>query len=98
MMEEILKNYSAGLLSRWGMFIALKKSLQHGKFYPELLPKPILDDELKNIIKKKQKELNGIKLHNDEKRKKVLMGLVMNEVKMSVEGKSIKEKIETMGR
>jgi len=96
MMEEILKNYSAGLLSRWGMFIALKKSLQHGKFYPELLPKPILDDELKNIIKEKQKELNGIKLHNDEKRKKVLMGLVMNEVKMSVEGKSIKEKIETM--
>lgn len=96
MMEEILKNYSAGLLSRWGMFIALKKSLQHGKFYPELLPKPILDDELKNIIKEKQKELNGIKLHNDEKRKKVLMGLVMNEVKMSVEGKSIKEKIETI--
>lgn len=96
MMEEILKNYSAGLLSRWGMFIALKKSLQHGKFYPELLPKPILDDELKNIIKKKQKELNGIKLYNDEKRKKVLMGLVMNEVKMNVEGKSIKEKIEKM--
>lgn len=98
MMEEILKNYNAGLLSRWGIFIALKKSLQHGKFYPELLPKPILDDELKNIIKKKQKELNGIKLNNDEKRKKVLMGLVMNEIKMNVEGKSIKEKIEAMGR
>ena len=98
MMEEILKNYKTGLLTRWGMFIALKKSLQHGKFYPELLPKPILEDELKNIIKKKQKELNGIKLHNDEKRKNVLMGLVMNEVKMNVEGKSIKEKIETMER
>ncbi len=94
MMKEILKNYNVGLLSRWGMFIALKKALQKGKFYPELLPKPILEDELENIIKKKKEELKGIKFYNYKKKNKVLIGLVMNEVKMNVEGKFVKKKLK----
>lgn len=94
MMNEILKHFKSGLLSRWGMFIALKKSLQFGKFYPELLPRPILEEELISIIAMKKKELKNIKLHSSGRKKKVLMGLVMEEVKMNVEGKLVEEKLK----
>lgn len=94
MMKEILRNHKNGLLSRWGMFIGLKKALQHGKFYPELLPKPILEDELEQIIAKKQKEMDGLTLYTPDRKSKVLMGMIMNEVKMNVEGKLVKEKLK----
>lgn len=96
MLTEILLNYKSGLLSRWGMFIALKKSLQHGKFYPELLPRPILEDELISIISLKKKELKKINFSSEDRRIKVLMGLVMEEVKMSIDGKLVSEKIKTL--
>ena len=94
MMKEILKNYKTGLLSRWGMFIALKKSLQHGKFYPELLPKPILDAELTELVNQKKNDLKKMKFFDDDNKRKVLMGMVMNEVTMCIEGKVVAEKIE----
>ena len=96
MMTEILMNYKAGLLSRWGMFLALKKSLQHGKFYPELLPRPILKEELISIIALKKNELKKMNSIPGEKKQKVLMGLVMNEVKMNIEGKVVADKIKSM--
>ena len=98
MMSEILKNYNAGLLSRWGMFIALKKSLQRGKFYPEFLPKPVTEDELEKIIEEKKKELKEVKMYAKDRENKVLMGLIMDEVKMNVDGKLVEQKLKAMER
>ncbi len=91
-MKEIFMAYKDGLLTRDGIFIAMQKSINKGKFYPELLPKPILLKELDEIIEETKKELNGIKLHNNESKNEVLIGLVMNKVRMNVDGKVVKEK------
>lgn len=98
MMKEILKNYNAGLLTRWGMFIALKKALQRGKFYPELLPKPVTDEELDKIIEEKKESLKEVKLYDNDRADKVLMGLIMDEVKMNVDGKLVEKKLKAMER
>jgi len=92
MMSKILESYKNKLLSRWGVFIALKKSIQHGKYYPELLPKPITNEELKNIIAEKKRKLKTIELFDESSKNKVLMGLVMDKAGMCIEGSLVAEK------
>ncbi len=71
----------------------LKKSIGKGKFYPELLPRPITTGELEEVISESNNELTREKLFNNEKRKDVLLGSVMNKVRLSVEGKIVAAKI-----
>ena len=92
-MREILRSYKDGLLSRDGILMAMEKSIEKGKFYPELLPKPLTAKELEKIISETNNEISKEKLFNNEKRKEVLLGSVMNKVRMSVEGKILAEKI-----
>ncbi|MBS3945944.1 MAG: Glu-tRNA(Gln) amidotransferase subunit GatE [Melioribacter sp.] len=93
MMCDIFTAYKDGLLSRHGIFIAMQKSIVKGKFYPELLPKPITSRELEEIISKTEKELDHLKIFNKEKRNDILLGLTLNKVRMSVEGQIVKKKI-----
>lgn len=93
MMCDIFTAYKDGLLSREGIFIAMQKSIVKGKFYPELLPKPITSRELEEIISKTEKELDHLKIFNKEKRNEILLGLTLNKVRMSVEGQIVKKKI-----
>ena len=94
MMKEIFKSYKDGLLSRDGILTAMQKSIKKGKFYPELLPKPLTTKELEEIITETNNELSKVRLINNENRKEVLLGLVMNKVRMGVEGKLVAEKIK----
>jgi len=94
MMMEIFKSYKDGLLSRDGVLIAMEKSIKKGKFYPELLPKPLTSKELENIISETNNELSKIKLISNEKRKEVLIGFVMKKVRMCVEGKTVAERLK----
>ncbi|MEW6194348.1 MAG: Glu-tRNA(Gln) amidotransferase subunit GatE [Bacteroidota bacterium] len=92
MMEEILCAYKDGLLSRNGIFIAMQKSIKKGKFYPELLPKPVTAKELDEIIESTKVEMSSVKLIDEEDRNKVLFAVIMNKVRMNVEGKMIANK------
>lgn len=92
-MREIFCSFKEGLLSRSGVLIAMKKATKKGKFYPELLPKPVTAKELEEIISETNNELSKVKLLNNEKRKEVLLGFVMNKVRMCVEGKIVASKI-----
>jgi glutamyl-tRNA(Gln) amidotransferase subunit E len=94
MMREIFNSYKDSLLSRSGVFIAMGKAIKKGKFYPELLPKPVTTKELEEIISETNNELSRTKLLNNEKRKEVLLGFVMNKVRMCIEGKIVVEKIK----
>ena len=92
-MKEIFYAFKDGLISKEGIFIAMQKSIKKGKFYPELLPKPITFKELDDIIIETNNELGKVDLIKIDSKNKVLMGLVMDKVRMSVEGKSVAEKI-----
>lgn len=91
-MREIFRSYKDGLLSRNGILIAMEKSIAKGKFYSELLPRPFTTKELEDIISESKEELKNIKLHCDDNTKKVMIGLIMNKVRISVEGKFVAEK------
>lgn len=93
-MKEIFCVYKDGLLSRDGILFLMKKSTVAGKFQSEFLQKPITLKELEEIIAETNNELSKIKLLNNEKRKEVLLGSVMNKVRMTVEGKTVSEKLK----
>lgn len=93
MMKEIFKSYKDGLLVRDGILTAIKKAITKGKFYPELLPKPLTGKEIDETISAVKEKMRSIKLFDEENSGKVLMGLVMNKVRMNVEGKIVSEKI-----
>ncbi len=94
MMREIFQSYKDGLLSSDGILLAMEKSMKKGKFYSELLPKSLTTKELEEIITGTNNELSKVRLINNENRKEVLLGLVMNKVRMGVEGKLVAEKIK----
>jgi glutamyl-tRNA(Gln) amidotransferase subunit E len=93
MMKEIFRAYKDGLLTRDGIFIAMQKSITKGKFYSELLPKPVTSKELEVIISKSEEEISAMRLFDPDKRKEILLGHTMNKVRMTVEGQIVKEKI-----
>lgn len=93
MMKDIFCAHKDGLISRHGIFIAMQKAITKGKFYPELLPKPLTSKELDEIINQTKKEVEQIKLLKDEKRNEILIGLTMNKVRMYVEGEFVMKKI-----
>ena len=93
MMKEIFCAFKDGLLSRHGVLIAMKKAIKKGKFYSELLPKPITTKELEEVISETNNELSKIKLLNNDKRKEILLGFVMNKVRIFIEGKIVYSKI-----
>ncbi len=93
MMKEIFNAYKDGLLSKYGIFIAMQKSITKGKFYPELLPKPLTSKELDEVISQTKREMDTIKMLNPDRRDKLTIGLTMNKVRMNVEGNNVKEKI-----
>ncbi|MCF8241262.1 MAG: Glu-tRNA(Gln) amidotransferase subunit GatE [Melioribacteraceae bacterium] len=89
MFSEIFDAYSLKLISRDGILPVLKKSLIRGKFYPEMLPKPRTKNEIDNIIRESIDAVNGLKINNDEKRKDIIMGEVMNRLRVSISGEEI---------
>ena len=93
MMRKIFRAYKDGLLSRNGIFMAMQKSIKKGNFYVELLPKPFTMKELEQTISELKNELGKIKLFCEDRAGKVMMGLVMNKVRMCVEGKIVVSKI-----
>ncbi|MEW5843115.1 MAG: Glu-tRNA(Gln) amidotransferase subunit GatE [Bacteroidota bacterium] len=93
MMKEIFRSYKDGFLSRSGIFTAMKKSIEKGRFYEELLPKPRTTKELEQIIADSREELKKIKMFGADNSSKLLIGLVMNKVRINVEGKLVSEKI-----
>ena len=57
------------------------------------MPRPLTIKELENVIKESKEELKRIKLYSDDRAKEVMIGLVMNKVRIGVEGKFVAGKI-----
>jgi glutamyl-tRNA(Gln) amidotransferase subunit E len=91
--RNILQAYKEGLLSSGGIFYAMKSAIEQHDFNPQTLPKPLTSEELDEVISESIQTLNKVKLVNDDKKKEVLLGLVMNKVRMNVEGKAVANKI-----
>lgn len=98
MMRGILEAYKDGLIPKSGILSLLRKSIEKGKFYPELLPKPCTDKEMNEIIEDSRRILNSAQLFNPGKRDDVLKGIVMNQLRLRADGKLVASKIESQSK
>ncbi len=89
--KEIFRAYKDGLLSKDGILPALIKSVEHGKFYPEMLPIPLTKNELEKEVNKSQHQVESINLIKSENKNEVLMGLIMNKNRLRIDGKAVAE-------
>ena len=92
-MKEIFKAYKDGLLSKDGILEAMKEAIQKGKFYPELLSKPLTHNELENIIAEENEKLKKIKMRDKSNRSKLLIGQIMNSYRSRIDGSAVAERI-----
>ena len=67
----------------------MKKLQKKGKFYPEFLPKPLLKNELESIIDKAKEKVNSIKLMNNENYNQLLIGNIMDDFRIQVDGSDL---------
>jgi glutamyl-tRNA(Gln) amidotransferase subunit E len=88
---EIFRNYKEGKLIKEGLFETIKASLANGKFVEELMPDFCSESELKVRIKEAKSQLESMKLLNPEASKKILMGLLMKNLRGRISGKTLYE-------
>ncbi|MGB9701287.1 MAG: Glu-tRNA(Gln) amidotransferase subunit GatE [Candidatus Kapaibacteriota bacterium] len=88
---EIFRYYKEGKLIKEGLFETIKASLANGKFVEELIPDFCSESELKVRIKEAKSQLESMKLLNPEASKKILMGLLMKNLRGRISGKTLYE-------
>ncbi len=95
MLLDIFKAHKDGLISRDGILTVLEKAIKKGKFYPELLPKPLLKKELESIIDEVKETLNSVKLISNENYNQLLIGNIMDEYRIQLDGGELTEMIKS---
>ncbi|MBI5020964.1 MAG: Glu-tRNA(Gln) amidotransferase subunit GatE [Ignavibacteriales bacterium] len=93
--EEIFEAFKSGIVTREGIFLAMKSFLENGKLR---FQKKIKSTELTKIIKDSKIAIKKMKIQKDEKKTEILIGLIMNKVRGKVDGKLVAEKIGFSGK
>ncbi|MFC2131108.1 Glu-tRNA(Gln) amidotransferase subunit GatE [Bacteroidota bacterium] len=87
--EKIFKAYKDGKIVKDGVYYTVKKTAETGTFKKNYLLKPASADEIKKAIEKAKKKLKAMKLHNPDKKKDILIGLVMKALTGRVNGENV---------
>ena len=88
--EEIFEAFKSGIITREGIFLAMKSLMANGKLR---FPKKIKPTELSKVIKDSKIAIKKMKIQKDEKKTEILLGLIMDKVRGIVDGKLVAEKI-----
>jgi glutamyl-tRNA(Gln) amidotransferase subunit E len=80
-LRQILETVAAGKLHREGVSMFMECTVRNGEFSEKLLPSPCSKEELDTIVSNSLEILNNTVLHNPEKKKEVLMGILMDELR-----------------
>jgi glutamyl-tRNA(Gln) amidotransferase subunit E len=92
-MKEIFEAYKNNLLSKDGILAAMENALNLGGFYPELLPQPCTESELNLMIKETAFSMDQLKLYNPKNRNKIVIGKVMEEMRLRIDGRTVAENV-----
>ncbi|MBI5475143.1 MAG: Glu-tRNA(Gln) amidotransferase subunit GatE [Ignavibacteriales bacterium] len=93
--EEIFEAFKSGIISREGIFLAMKSFLESGKLR---FAKKIKSTELTKVIKDSKIATKKMKIQNEEKKTEILIGLIMNKVRGKIDGKLVADKIGFSGK
>ncbi|MDH4197602.1 MAG: hypothetical protein OEW05_09365, partial [Candidatus Aminicenantes bacterium] len=97
-LENVLRAFGEGKMIREGIWPALEFITQNGTFDAGKWPPPAAVGEVARAIKDGVKKLNGLKLHNPDRKSHVLMGLVMARLRGRAAGADMARKVEAVLR
>lgn len=90
-MKSVFEAYSSGLITNEGIFAVLEKVVKLGKFYPEMLPRPLTSGELSGIIKTETENINKTELYDVKNYRKLLIGNIMQHVRGRIEFRKVEQ-------
>ncbi len=94
LMREILSAYKDKLISKDGILTAMEDAIKLGGFYPEMLPPPCLENELKQILNEVKMKINQMKLHDEANKNKLIIGNAMKSLKLRMNGADVSKHIQ----
>lgn len=94
MMMNIVRGYKEGKIPKDGLYFLLKKAVRNGSYGDHLLPPPCSTTELQQTIQKAVAGLDGVTIHHHDKRREIVMGIVMNALRGRVDATTVREHID----
>lgn len=99
MVQSLIAAYKQGRIPKDAIYYVLREMVRHGSFTDELLPAPCSAEELHTTIRESIMSLNRMNIHHPEKKREILMGLVMNRLRGRINHAAAAEQIaEELGR
>jgi glutamyl-tRNA(Gln) amidotransferase subunit E len=95
-MKAIFHAYSQGLISREGIFIAMKNAADHQPFSDDMIPKACPDSELREVLREAREQLAALKLRREDKQVHVMMGLAMVRLRGRIDGCIVAGKVNAI--
>jgi len=95
-MENIFKAYKDGVIYREGILIAMEQAIHNNKFVDDYFKPEITKKDLQKQFDESLSDLKKIELINDENKKSVLLGMLMNKVRGKVEAKNVIHLVENI--
>lgn len=93
MFEMILKFYADGKIPKDALLTTLRTVAELGVFTEEVIKSPATEKEFDDVIKHAKSEYEKVKILNPEKKKILLMGMIMKKLRGRVSAKVIADKI-----
>ncbi len=93
MLENILKNFGKGKIPKDALFATLKTVVELGAFTEEVLLNPASEKEIEETINISKSYCDKMKIINQEKRPKLLMGMIMKKLRGKVPAKEVADMI-----
>lgn len=85
----IFGKYQNSEIIKEGVLQTIRKAVKNGSFSEAMFPKNCSEDELHEIVKNSESELNKMKINKLEFKNEILMGLIMNRLRGRVEGSKV---------
>lgn len=90
-LSSVLKKYSEGKIPRDAVLVVLKNAIELGVFTDEIIPPPLNDNELIEIINSEKAQLKEIKVRREGKEKIILLGRIMKRLRGRIPAKTVAE-------
>lgn len=91
--EKIFKALKDGKIVRQGVYYAIKKTAEAGKFSNEFILNPAKEIEIDEAVESAKLSIKKMKLYNSDKNKDIIIGITMKALEGKADGKYVAKKI-----
>lgn len=88
-MNELLSAVAEKRLVKDGLYYVMQKVIENGGIVADVIPEPATKEEIKQSIDKNIKKLKTLTLHNPEKKKELLIGFIMDDLRARCNGSEV---------